>query len=99
MSGHLSKPLLSDKVVIGAGVNAAGVGKRRGLLWRGERRLLSDWCRRLDLVRRTVEYRLSRGWTINEAFTCRAGDVPDRLRPERRHHEPRPSDGLRAVAR
>lgn len=49
-----------------------------GLLFRGERRTMADWCRRLQLERRTVEGRLAANWTVAEALGTPVGEQPSR---------------------
>src|SRR5262245_30164740 len=62
---------------------ARGINPARadvGLLFRGERRTLADWCRRLKIERRTVEWRLANGWTVEEALgTAPSPAARDRL--------------------
>lgn len=86
-------------MIVGSMVSPDGVGQRRGIVYRGERRTLADWCRRLGLVRRTVEHRLTHGWTVSEALERAPGDVPERLRGSRHRRGRRHHDGFAVEAR
>jgi len=56
---------------------------RRNSIWleyRGEKKVLSDWAREVGILRSTIQHRLKKGWTIEEALETKPKDVPERFR-------------------
>lgn len=51
------------------GVQARNTRRNRMIAFRGQKRCMSDWARRVHMNPETVRRRLRRGWTITEALT------------------------------